>query len=174
MTRVSYSRVFDKPNRSWNRSTSTNHAVFQPCSVSSYAFADCSHLWLLLRSYGNVRWRDILCFNPICSLRPFLSIPITYKHPGSQSRLPACDLCVGFILRQGFSPSLRPLSHWGVSAVDSLPFILFGREYKALPLPRLSGQIPVDNIGPIIGEPIRTYDEHSLWPRASECMKSTL
>ena len=76
-----------------------------------------------------VRYRYIVDFHPVCSLRPFFSIPPTNNHPGSQSRLynplPACGLCLGFRLREEFSPSLHLLSLGGLNSwFDPLHFIV--------------------------------------------------
>ena len=114
MTGVSDSSVLFEPTRSWNRSTSTNRAVF--LRTRSPIVHTLNYYFVVMY----VRNRYIIYFHPICSLHPFFSILLTYKHPGSQSRLfnslSACGLCLGFILREDFSPSLRPLLLGGPSS----------------------------------------------------------
>ena len=109
-----YSSVFFKPNRSWKRSTSTNNAVFLRTRLRN-AHTEYYHFVVMY-----VRCRDILDLYPVCSLLPFFFIPPTYKHPGSQGRhcnpLPACGLCLGFIVREEFSPSLYLLSLGGLNS----------------------------------------------------------
>ena len=133
MTRVSYSSVFFEPTRSWKRSTSTNHAVFLRTRLPIV------HTLYYYFVVMYVRYRHIIYSHPLCSLPPFFSI-LTYKHPGSQSMLfdplPACPLCLGFILREEFSPSLHLYTLVRRSqTVDLIPYILLYILRKSPPHP---------------------------------------